>query len=69
MKRTKYFYIWLVIMQLFIVLLWIMVEIGLYGKSVKSIEDTFVFLWYVPIILKAYDIGYRQRGWDLGFDN
>lgn len=69
MKRTKEFYIWLVIMQLFIVALWFLMKIGLYRISTMPIEDMFIILWYIPIILKAYDIGYRQRGWDLGVDN
>ena len=69
MKRTREFYIWLIIMQIVIAVLWWLSEIGLYGKTTQSIEDTFIWLWYIPIIMKSYDIGYRQRGWDMGYDD
>lgn len=63
MNKPREFYIWLIAMQIIIMVLWRLTELGLYGSIHPSIEDSIIWCCYVPIIFKAYNIGYEQKFW------
>ena len=58
MKRPIWFYKWMLLSSFFIVLLWYTMEIVAYKEIRPNTIDTIILICYLPVIAKAYDIGF-----------